>query len=230
MTIRAIKRKALQKQLEALAPQYEAALLQSVTAIDAVAEEKAKQQANAIETRMLSIQGQLDQLDLALPDANFPLDPGRDPNRVDALLQQHLHRVDFKRLRRWLRDLLETDCDAGRAGLVMFRRASEMNGRLAARCIRELLKAETDQGKFRPLPVEIGLGDQNDVGAVLRRLAGHLDLHLADCPAGEQLPLVTATLCRSSQAGSIVFIEIGCCEYLLGDHGAVQWLVTDFWR
>jgi len=62
---RSLKRKALQDALEKLAEQYEAALAQSASAIDAVAAIKARQQAEAIDKRMQDTQRELDQLELS---------------------------------------------------------------------------------------------------------------------------------------------------------------------
>ncbi len=229
MDSRARRREALEKYLESLAPQYEAALTQASITADAVIQKKAEQQADQIGARMEKIEEQIAKLELALPEGTGLSDPGRDSARVDALLEKHLHRIDFKQLRQWIRALLDAELDTARAALVMIQRSGEGNGRLCARCVEKILRAETAQGKFCHRPVALSTADKADVSAVLRGLATHLDLTLG-LPAPAQVSLVTAALCRSLQAGNVVLIEIDCCEYLLDDPDAVHWMVAVFWR
>lgn len=229
MDSRASRREALEKCQQLLVPQYEAALIQSALAADDVTRVKAEQQADQIGARMKQIDEQIAKLELALPTGTGLSDPGRDCARVDTLLERDLHHIDFKQLRQWIRALLDAELDPARAGLVMIQRSSERNGRLCAKCVEQILRAATRRGKFRHFPVNLGTGDHADVGAVLRGLAGHLDPSLG-LPVPAQVGLVTAALCRSLQAGNVVLIEIDCCEYLLGDPAAVQWMVAAFWR
>lgn len=229
--IRDLRREALENAQKQLAAQYEAALMQSVTAVDAVVQEKGRQQTTLIEGQMAEIQRQLDEWVLAAPNPASSRDLGRDASRVHDLLLARIHKIDFRQVERAVRDLLDADADAGRAALLMFRRCDELAGRLCAARIREILKAETDSGKFQYKSIPFRPGDRNSADALLRRLAGHLGLDIADLSHSEQLDLITTTLCGSLQPGSIVLLDIGDCDYLTHDDPAsLQWVITEFWQ
>ncbi len=229
--VRDIKRKALTDASAQLAKQYEAAVMQSATTADAAVRVQAEQSAASISERMTKIQHQLEQLELVLPAFGDALDPGRDRSRIQRQLSEHLHKIDFEQVERWLRDLMRDHAKRGRAGLVMFDNAGTMNGRLCAERVRKILGAKTSAGKFRHMPIRFRPADRNDSGALLRHLAIHLGLDLADRLQGEQMAFISETLCGSLQAGGILLLEIGHCDYLTRDHpAAFQWIVTEFWQ
>lgn len=228
---RSLQRATYQKALEQLARQYEAAFMQSVSAIDATTKVQAEQQAESIEQQIQSIEKKLAQMELSHPEPACADDPGRDPISVHDLLRDRLHKIDFRDVERAIRELLDAEADAGRAGLLLFQRCGEMHGQLCAERIVRILKSETDSGSFRHLPVALRPADRNDPGALIRHLAGYLGLDSAGLPTDRQLGQVTATLCESLQPGSIVLLEFGRCDYLTHEQpAALHWIVTDFWR
>jgi hypothetical protein len=232
--VRGSQRESLNKALARLAQQYDAALMQSVSVIDAAARVQAEQQAQEIDQRMQEIEAKLQQLEPAPPGSARALDPGRDrdPAPVHDLLRDRLHKIDFRQVERAIRDLMDGYPPAGRAALLLFQRCGEMNGRLCAERIRRILKAETaEQGSFRYLPVQFRPADISNPGALVRHLAGYLGLTGPGVPLDPPLKQVTATLCDSLQAGSIALIEISGCDFLTHQRPtALHWIITDFWH
>jgi hypothetical protein len=231
---RARKREGLERALEVLAKQWEAAISQSATAIDAVARVQAEQQADDIEERMDALHERLDRLALAPPDPARPEDRGPDPGQVLGLLRERLHRIDFREVERVIRRLLDDDLsggpDAGRAGLLLFEGCSRMSGPLCLERIGKILKDQSG-ALYRHFPVELQPGDRNDTGALLRKLAAHLRADIDGRAPHNQLGMVCECLCGSLQAGSIALLDIRGCDWLVHDDpAALRWIATDFWR
>jgi len=224
------QRDALHRPFDALARQFEAALMQSVNAIDGAARVQADDQAKEIDRHMQAIEARLGELELVHPQGRCNQDPARDPAAMHDLLRERLHKIDFRHVERAIRDLLDGEAAGGRAGLFLFQRCGEMHGRLCAERILRILKSKTDRGSFRHLPVEFRPADRNEPGALLRLLAGHLGLDGGGSSGAIDLGQVTGTLCGSMQAGSILLLDIGRCDYLTHERpAALGWIVRDFW-
>jgi hypothetical protein len=227
---RASQRQSLHEALALTRQLYDAELKQSVLETGA-AKVRSIQQAAGYKTAMDDFLHQIEEIDQVASLVPVPPGAGRDPVSVHEHLRAHLYRIDFKKIKRWLADLMDSDCEDGRAGLLMCRRSRMMSGRLCAELLRETLKADTGAGKFRLVSVGLQPGDHTDVGAPLRRLADELDLRLTDGEPTEQLAAVTRTLCRSLQPGGIVLLTIEHCDYWThGYPDALQWMVAHFWR
>jgi hypothetical protein len=227
---RASQRQSLHEALALTRQLYDAELKQSVLETGA-AKVRSIQQAAGYKTEMDDLQRQIEDIDRVSPPVTALRGAERDPVSVTQHLSENLYRIDFKHVKRWLADLMDTDCEDGRAGLLMFQCSRKMSGRLCAELLRETLTSATDTGKFRLISVGLQPGDHTDVGAPLRRLADVLGLRLTDGDPTEQLAAVTRTLCRSLQPGSIVLLNIEHCDYWThGYPDALQWMVAHFWR
>jgi hypothetical protein len=226
---RARQRQAIEKTLQLLAEQYDAAMLE-VALETGPARVRAEQKAAEIGQLMESLEQQIDALTLAPTHSNCPADAGPEPDKVHDFLQASLHRIDFARVEWLIRRILDSDPRGGRAGLLLFQQCRLRSGRRCAERIVSILKTEAGE-LFRSFAIRLrGKGDRNDVGALLHSLAGHLDLALSPQSRAEQLRQISAALCGSLQAGSIAFIEIHGCNWLVKDEpNALQWIVTDFW-
>jgi hypothetical protein len=146
------QRAALQDALAQLVPQYQAALIQSVSTPDALAAVQAEQRAEEIARRMELFQARLDRLPRSRSAAC--LDSGPDPRGLHDYLRDKVHLVDFKRVHAALETLLAAEVGRVRAGLLLLRRCSEMNGRLCAARVRESLRERTGVGRFVHYPIE----------------------------------------------------------------------------
>lgn len=227
---RARKRQALEGALALLAAQFDAAIRDSALK-DGAARVQADQKAAEIDQRMEALHQQIDALILAPNQPHCPADTGPEPGKVHDYRRASLHRIDFAHVERLVRRILDSDPHDGRAGLLLFQQCRLHSGRRCAERIVSILKTEAGE-LFRPFPIRLrGKGDRNDASALLHSLAGHLNLTLGAQCRTDQLRQTSAALCGSLQAGSIAFIEIHGCNWLLMDEPtALQWIVTDFWR
>jgi len=227
---RSVQREALENKSKELAKQYKAALEQSTYASDATVRVQAEQQAETIDRRILEIHAKLEQIELALPASVCPEDPGRNPVTVETVLAGRLHKIDFRHVARAIRHLLDSECDAGRAGLLLFQRCELMSGRLCAQRIKKILVSEAG-GIVHPIELGLQPADCNDPGGLLRRLAGCLNLDSFGLSTPDLLGRVTARICGSMQTGSIVLLQIEFCDHLTHRNpAALHWIVTDLWR
>ncbi|MBK1650374.1 hypothetical protein [Rhabdochromatium marinum] len=220
----------MEKALKLLASQYEAALVESAlhSGADRV---RAEQEAERIADRMDQLEQAIQEMTLAPAQVDCPSDH-REPDKVHDLLNALLHRIDFDHVDDFVRDLLKNQSKDGRAGLLLFQHCSRRSGSLCAKRIISLLKTEAG-GLFRPFPVRLEAknGAHNDADLLLRVMAGHLELSLEGRSRRERLEAVSTTLCGSLQAGSIAFIEIHGCNWLVDNEPtALHWVVMDFWR
>lgn len=227
--MRSRQSKAWEAALQKLAKQFDAAVEQSVLAIDAAARTAAEQQADEIQARMDAIGCKIADLKLKPADRANPADPGPDPTEIDRSIEAQMHQIDFAQVVEVIQRLLNAERPDRRARLMLFRRCVKMNGRLCAQRVIHILK-ERAGALFDHIRIRLRPADRNDGAAVLRHLGGYLDLRLDGRPLAEQLDLVSRGLCGRLQAGSIGLIEVQECNWLIDDDpSALGWLVHDLW-
>lgn len=227
--IRSRQCKTWEAALEKLAKQFDAAVEQSVLAIDAAARMAAEQQADEIQARMDAIGCKIAELKLKPADPANPVDPGPKPTEVDRAVEAQMHQIDFDEVVDLLHRLINEDRDNCRAGLMLFRHCEKMNGRLCAQRVIHVLK-EKAGALFDPIRIRLRHADRNDRAALLVHLGREFGLRLDGRPIGEQLELVCRGLKGRLQAGSIGVIEVQECDWLIdSDPAALGWLVEDLW-
>jgi hypothetical protein len=227
---RARRRETLNNALIQLAQQYEAAIQQSVNAIDAVARVQAQRQADLLEQQMAELEDKLARMELAHPLPCSPDDPGRSWSEVDKQLRGDLNKIDFRQVERLIRKLLDDDSDAVRASLLLLQNCSEMGGELCAARIKEHLQRTTNVSVrdhhigFRPEGV-------NTRATLLRPLAEWAHINPHSVPTVELLlGQVSQALSQSMQSDEIVILHIKACDNLTkGQPDALHWIVTEFW-
>jgi hypothetical protein len=104
-----------------------------------------------------------------------------------------------------------------------------MGGEWCAMRIRELLRRETSEGRFRYMPVEFQAGERADRIALLRRLGQELGVEPAERDPQGFSRRVIEKLCGSLQSGSVVMLELRRCDYLSLEPGTIPWVLKDFW-
>lgn len=227
--IRTRQRQILEKQLEALWQDYEAAINQTTMALGAVEQNRANRLAKDIYEQIEELDQRLKSLETApTEDAADTSKP--DIARIQLELRSKLPEIDFGALERIVRKILRERQDEGCAALLLFQKSQSMGGEWCAARLREMLRRETQDGRFRHLPVEFQPAERVDASGLLRRLGQYLDIDAADQDRQSLSRRVIDKLCGSLQSGSIVLIECWRCDYFSREPDEFRWVLTDFWR
>ncbi|MEI7867821.1 MAG: hypothetical protein WCI11_08005 [Candidatus Methylumidiphilus sp.] len=224
------KRQILEGKFERLWGDYQAAIDQSTTVLDAVESIRLKRQADAIYEQIESLGAELDLLGTKPTEIAVDAETAQaDIGRWHRELKSKLPEIDFKLLEETLLRIIKDHSDEGCASLLLFQKSSQMGGEWCAARIRELLRRKTRQGQFSYYPLSFLATEQVESMALLRRLGPHLDLEPANQNLQNFARQVTQTLCGKLRTGSVVLIECGRCDDFLRDPDVFRWLVEDFW-
>lgn len=227
--IRTRKKHILENQLEALWQDYEAAIQQTSAALGAVDQNKLKRQANEIYEKIEKLDNELKSLEIA--QAETAADTSKpDIARMQLKLRSKLPEIDFGALEQIIRKILREGQDEGGAALLLFQKSQSMGGEWCAARLREILRRETQEGRFRHLPVEFQPAERVDASGLLRRLGQYLDIDATDQDRQSLSRRVIDKLCGSLQSGSIVLIECRRCDYFSREPDEFRWVLADFWR
>lgn len=226
--IRTRQRQILEKRLEALWQDYEAAINQTTMAFGAVEQNRANREAENIYKQIEELDKQLKSLEIAPEDTAEASKP--DIARMQLELRSKLPEIDFGALEQIIRKILRERQDEGCAALLLFQKSQSMGGEWCAARLREMLRRETQDGRFRHLPVEFQPTERVDASGLLRRLGQYLDIDAADQDRQSLSRRVIDKLCGSLQSGSIVLIECRRCDYFSREPDEFRWVLADFWR
>lgn len=226
--IRTRQRQILEKRLEALWQDYEAAINQTTMAFGAVEQNRANREAENIYKQIEELDKQLKSLEIAPEGTAETSKP--DIARMQLELRSKLPEIDFGALEQIIRKILRERQDEGCAALLLFQKSQSMGGEWCAARLREMLRRETQDGRFRHLPVEFQPAERVDASGLLRRLGQYLDIDAADQDRQSLSRRVIDKLCGSLQSGSIVLIECRRCDYFSREPDEFRWVLADFWR
>lgn len=226
--IRTRQRQILEKRLEALWQDYEAAITQTTTALGAVEQNRANRKAEDIYKQIEERDKQLKSLEIAPEGTAEASKP--DIARMQLELRAKLPEIDFGALEQIIRKILRERQDEGCAALLLFQKSQSMGGEWCAARLREMLRRETQDGRFRHLPVEFQPAERVDASGLLRRLGQYLDIDAADQDRQSLSRRVIDKLCGSLQSGSIVLIECRRCDYFSREPDEFHWVLEDFWK
>ena len=226
--IRTRKRQILEKQLEALIQDYEAAIKQTTTAHGAVEKNRAQREVKGLEKEMEELDQQLKSLEIEPMEGAAEVSKS-DIGRMQLELRSKLPEIDFGALEHIIRTILREHPNEGCAALLLFQKSKSMGGEWCAARLREMLRRETQDGRFRHLPVEFQPAERVDATGLLRRLGEYLDIECAGQDRQSLSRRVIHKLCGSLQSGSIVLIECRRCDYFSREPDEFRWVLEDFW-
>lgn len=227
--IRTRQRQILEGQLEALWQDYETAIKQTTMALGAVERNRAEREAEDIYKKIEQLDQRLQSLELA-PRENTAEAHKSDLARMQLELRSRLPEIDFETLEQIVRKILRERQDEGCAALFLFQRSKTMGGEWCAARLREMLRRETQDGRFRHLPVEFQPAERVDASGLLRRLGQYFDIDATDQDRQSLSRRVIDKLCGSLQSGSVVLIECQRCDYFSREPDEFRWVLADFWR
>ncbi len=227
--IRTRKKHIHEKRLEALWQDYEATIKQITSTLAAVDQNKLKRQADEIYEKIEKLDNELKSLEIA--QAETTADTSKpDIARMQLELRSKLPEIDFGALEQIVRKILRERQDEGCAALFLFQRSKTMGGEWCAARLREMLRRETQDGRFRHLPVEFQPAERVDASGLLRRLGQYFDIEATDQDRQSLSRRVIDKLCGSLQSGSVVLIECQRCDYFSREPDEFRWILADFWR
>lgn len=228
--LHSIRRQTLERRLECLLGDYEAANTQYTTEVDEVNRSRLERKAESIWIQITALEKELRALELAPSYAAGAMSEP-DPARILRELQSKLPEIDFGELAEALGRILADQQDGGYvAALLLFQNSLQMGGEWCAARVREWLRGETEGGNFRHIPLEIQPSEHSDAMAPLRRLGHELGLDPGDLELQLFSEQLVKSLCGSLQNGSVVMIEFRSCDYLSDAPGAFLSVLHDFWR
>ena len=202
---------------------------QTTIVLGAVERNRTEREAKNIFKKIEKLDKELKSLEIA--QAETAADTSKpDIARIQLELRSKLPEIDFGALEQIIRKILRERQDEGCAALLLFQKSQSMGGEWCAARLREMLRRETQDGRFRHLPVEFQPAERVDASGLLRRLGQYLDIDAADQDRQSLSRRVIDKLCGSLQSGSIVLIECRRCDYFSREPDEFRWVLADFWR
>ena len=222
------KRKILEKNMEQLWEDYEAAINQSATALDAPSQNKLMRQAEAIFKSIEKIEQELKSLESASPKI-YPDVSKSDAERIYQEIRSNLPKIDFGLLEQILRTILEDYRQDGCAASLLFQESTRFGGEWCAKRIYQLLREKASEGRLRHIELEFQPSERADKLALPRRLGQMLGVELINENFQGLTQNVVEKLCGSLQNGSVLIIECRRCDYIFDDPAIARWVLQDFW-
>jgi hypothetical protein len=221
------KRQILEKRLEELFQELEAVMQQMGQTLSEVEKNRLERQKESIDQQIDKTADELSALEhkfqgTAIEDTDF--------NKTYLDLESKLLEIDFRELEETIRLILRDHRDDGCAAMLLFQRSARMGGEWCAARIRELLRRETIDGRFRHIPLEFQPSEHADGKVLLRRLGQNLGIEPGSRDLQDFSQLVVQKLCGSLQGGSVIMIDCRRCDYLSREPGIFNWLLKEFWR
>ncbi|AKG20139.1 hypothetical protein [Calothrix sp. 336/3] len=144
-------------------------------------------------------------------------------NRRFCAIEQKLSKIDFKKQKKIIENILEDFLEYGNA-IFFVNDSLYMAGELFSKEIKKILEEETTDLKYYPIAFTIG-GSLDEVG-FLQALAGHLGIEAIHTK--DDYDSISKKINHSIENGSIIFIELNKIDLLDKKDSFLCWLLNDF--
>jgi len=231
---RSEKRKILESCIDKLLKDYADAINQSINELGKPSQNQLERQAEDIWERIVVLQNEISQLDLA-PPKNFADASKPDVARVQTQIEFMLSGIDFYIIEKTIKRILDNHGTKGCATLMLFQESDERAGEWCAHRIQKVLENGIENtGLFQRIPIEFHPRERLDERAFLNRLQSYLkEPERCEDPKYSSIEdikhQVLDKLCGSLRNGSIVMIECRKMDSFLKRSEMIDWVLEEFW-